>query len=52
MSTQSLRSPVAWFVLEPSKPHSGSAAPSARILVFDRSFGVGSVPSIQMYSAL
>ena len=30
----------------------GSSAPSARILVFDRSLAVGSVPSIQMYSAL
>ena len=52
ISTQSLRSPVAWFVLEPSKPHVGSGAPSGMILVFDRSLAVGSVPSIQMYSAL
>ena len=52
MSTQSLLSPVAWLVLEPSKPQSGNGAPSARIFVFERSFAVGSVPSIQMYSAL
>ena len=30
----------------------GSSAPSGTILVFDRSLAVGSVPSIQMYSAL
>jgi hypothetical protein len=45
-------SPGAWLVLEPSKPHSGSSAPSARIFVFERSRALGSVPSIQMYSAL
>jgi hypothetical protein len=39
-------------VLEPSKPQIGSSAPSARIFVFDRKRAVGSVPSIQMYSAL
>ena len=44
--------PGAWFVDEPSKPQMGSSAPLARILVFERSFAVGSVPSIQMYSAL
>ena len=38
-STQSLLSPVAWLVLEPSKPQIGSAAPSGTILVFERSFG-------------
>src|SRR5262245_22532574 len=51
-STQSDLSPGAWLVLEPSNPQMGSSAPSARILVFDRSLAVGSVPSIQMYSAL
>ncbi len=39
-------------MLEPSKPQIGSSAPSSTILVFERSFAVGSVPSIQMYSAL
>ena len=52
MSTQSLLSPVAWLVLEPSKPHFGGSAPSGTIFVFDRSLAVGSEPSIQMYSAL
>ena len=52
ISTQSLLSPVAWLVLEPSKPHTGSGAPSGTIFVLERSFAVGSVPSIQMYSAL
>src|SRR5262245_49713503 len=52
LSTQSLLSPVAWLVLEPSKPQIGSSAPSGTILVFERSLAVGSVPSIQMYSAL
>ena len=33
-------------------PRSAGSAPSARIFVFDRSLAVGSVPSIQMYSAL
>jgi hypothetical protein len=51
-STQSDASPGAWLVLEPSKPQMGSSAPSERILVFERSLAVGSVPSIQMYSAL
>jgi hypothetical protein len=51
-STQSDLSPGAWFVLDPSKPQIGSSAPSATILVLDRSLAVGSVPSIQMYSAL
>jgi hypothetical protein len=40
------------LVLEPSKPQMGSSAPSSRIFVFERSLAVGSVPSIQMYSAL
>src|SRR3954470_14770706 len=52
LSTQSDLSPGAWFVLEPSKPQIGRSAPSARTFVFDRSRAVGSVPSIQMYSAL
>ncbi len=51
-STQSDALPGAWLVDDPSKPQMGSSAPSARIFVFDRSFAVGSVPSIQMYSAL
>src|SRR2546423_4851608 len=51
-NTQSDLSPGAWLVLEPSKPQIGSSAPSARTFVFDRSRAVGSVPSIQMYSAL
>src|SRR5262245_36271304 len=51
-STQSERSPGAWLVLDPSKPQIGSSAPSARTLVFERSLALGSVPSIQMYSAL
>jgi hypothetical protein len=51
-STQSDASPGAWFVLEPSKLQIGSSAPTVRIFVFERSRGVGSVPSIQMYSAL
>src|SRR3954452_12106748 len=50
-NTQSDLSPVAWFVELPSKPQMGSSAPSARILVLLRSLAVGSVPSIQMYSA-
>ena len=54
-STQSDAEPGAWLVDEPSKPQIGrSAVPTflGRILVFDRSLAVGSVPSIQMYSAL
>ena len=50
--TQSDWSPGAWLVLEPSKPQMGRSAPSSRTFVFDRSFAVGSVPSIQMYSAM
>ncbi len=48
---QSELAPVAWFVLDPSKPHSGGFLPLAMILVLLRSLCVGSVPSIQMYSA-
>ena len=51
-STQSELAPGAWFVLEPSKPQIGSSAPSCRTLVLERSRALGSVPSIQMYSAL
>ncbi len=51
-STQSELLPGAWFVLDPSKPQIGSSAPSGRTFVFDRRRAVGSVPSIQMYSAL
>src|SRR3954468_6910437 len=50
-NTQSDLSPVAWLVELPSKPQIGRSAPSARILVLLRIFAVGSVPSIQMYSA-
>jgi hypothetical protein len=39
-------------VLEPSKPQIGGFSPSGTILVYERIRGVGSVPSIQMYSAL
>jgi hypothetical protein len=51
-STQSEFEPGAWFVLEPSKPQIGRSLLSFRTLVFDRRRAVGSVPSIQMYSAL
>src|SRR5262245_46306340 len=50
--TQSEFEPGAWLVLEPSKPQIGGSAPSFMIFVFERSRAVGSVPSIQMYSAL
>src|SRR5512136_2151716 len=51
-STQSELEPGAWLVLEPSKPQIGRSLPSCRTFVFDRRRAVGSVPSIQMYSAL
>ena len=51
LSTQSLLTPWAWFVDDPSKPHRPSSVPSGTILVFERISGTGSVPSIQMYSA-
>ena len=51
-NTQSEFSPGAWFVLDPSKPHNGSSSPIGTILPLERSLDVGSVPSIQMYSAL
>ena len=50
-STQSESSPVAWLVLEPSKPQMPGSLPSATMRVLLRSSGDGSVPSIQMYSA-
>jgi hypothetical protein len=40
------------LVLDPSKPQIGGSCPFGTIFVFDRSFAVGVVPSIQMYSAL
>lgn len=51
-STRSEAWPSAWFVLDPSKPQIGSSSPSDMIFVLERSLAVGSVPSIQMYSAL
>ena len=56
LSTQSDLSPVAWLVDEPSKPQIGrSARPDgaslSMIFVLERILAVGSVPSIQMYSA-
>ncbi len=55
-STQSEAWPSAWLVEDPSKPQIGSASrpagEPAMILVLERSLAVGSVPSIQMYSAL
>ena len=50
-STQSLLSPGAWLVDEPSKPQIPGSAPSVTILVLLRRSGLGVVPSIQMYSA-
>ena len=49
--TQSESSPLAWLVLEPSKPQMPGSFPSATIRVLLLSKGDGSVPSIQMYSA-
>src|SRR5271166_1548094 len=51
LSTQSELSPVAWLVLDPSKPQMPGSLPSGTILVLLRIIGDGSVPSIQMYSA-
>ena len=56
-STQSELLPGAWFVLEPSKPQMGRSSAfvaglPVSTLVFERRRAVGSVPSIQMYSAL
>jgi hypothetical protein len=49
---QSDDSPVACSVDEPSKPQIGGVFTElSRIFVFERSNGVGFVPSIQMYSA-
>ena len=50
--TTSELSPVAWLVLEPSKPQMPTSPPSGMILVLDRISAVGSTPSIHMYSAL
>ncbi len=41
---QSERSPVAWFVLDPSKPHTGGFLPSATILVLLRKLAGGFGP--------
>jgi hypothetical protein len=38
-------------VLDPSKPQTGGFAPVATIFVLLRNLRVGSLPSIQMYSA-
>ena len=51
-NTQSEFSPGAWLVLDPSKPQIGGSSPFGTILPLERSLDVGSVPSIQMYSAL
>jgi acyl-CoA synthetase (AMP-forming)/AMP-acid ligase II len=51
LSTQSLLSPGACSVLDPSKPQIPGSAPSGMIFVLLRMSGVGSTPSIQMYSA-
>ena len=40
-----------FWVLDPSKAQMGGFSPAGTILVFERSFWVGWVPSIQMYSA-
>jgi hypothetical protein len=40
------------LVLDPSKPQIGGSLPCSTIFVLERSFEVGSAPSIQMYSAL
>ena len=51
--TQSEFLPGAWLVLEPSNPQMGRSAEGLdRTFVLERRSGVGSVPSIQMYSAL
>src|ERR1035441_7121835 len=47
-STQSELSPVAWFVLEPSKPQIPGCLLSAMTLVLLLTSGEGLVPSIQM----
>jgi hypothetical protein len=44
--------PGAWLVLEPSNPQIGRSSAFGKTFVFDRRRAVGSVPSIQMYSAL
>ena len=52
LRTQSDARPGAWLVLDPSKPQIGRSSGELRILVLERRSGEGSVPSIQMYSAL
>ena len=53
LSTQSERSPVACWVLEPSKPQIGGSSPSWDDLALRAQLvHVGWVPSTQMYSAL
>ena len=52
LRTQSELSPVAWLVLEPSKPQMGSSLLFATTMHLERSLDVGCPPSIQMYSAL
>ena len=51
LRTQSESSPVAWLVLDPSKPQIPGCLPVSTTLVLLRMRGDGSVPSIQMYSA-
>src|ERR1019366_3125226 len=51
IKTQSEKWPVAWLVDDPSKPQMIGFLPSAMMRVLERNSGVGSVPSIQMYSA-
>src|ERR1041385_1940668 len=55
-SAQSDLSPGAWFVLDPSNAQPGRSFKDLTVSTFTtrvllRSFCVGSVPSIQMYSA-
>ena len=41
INTQSEFSPGAWFVLDPSKPHTGGSSPMGTILPLERSLAVG-----------
>src|SRR3954469_12107352 len=43
LSTQSDRSPVACWVLDPSKPQIGGSSPAFTTLAFERSLAVGEV---------
>ena len=56
LSLQSLSSPSACKVLDPSNPHVGNSlweeTGSFKIFVLERKFAVGSYPSIQIYYAL